>query len=134
MSRVPKLHRDDHRKFFKVTNELYKLRHNPGQLTNGSYRDILVELCSALDNSLEKGLENAIRSFDAEDADIRRQSKKIVSDLTHFAETMIFTRRQLEACGVETDTAEEIILYVAALRTELGRTEFSPEAAATAAK
>src|SRR4051812_38795753 len=101
MGRVPKLHRDDHRDFFRVTNKLYKLRHNPGNLTNGSYRDILVELCSALGASLEKGLEDAIRSLNIPDANVQRQAKKIVSDLGRFTEVMIFAKEKLMACGVE---------------------------------
>jgi hypothetical protein len=130
MDRAPNLNRDDHRDLFRVTNEIHKLRHNPSELTNGDYRNILVELCSVLNSSFEKGLDTAIRSMNIDSSEVRQQAKAIVDDFGRFSEVLIFTRDKLLACGIEKDTADEIIQYVSALQTEIKRAEFQPEAAA----
>ena len=134
MTSHPALNREDHRDFFRVTNKLYKLRHNPGDLTNSNYRDILIELCSALNGSLDKGLLTAITSLNAVDATVRQQAKDIVSDFDRFTEVMLFAKAQLLECGIEKDTAQEIIQYAESVRAALRRTDFTPEAAADAVK
>jgi len=109
MDEFPNLDAADFRLLFQQTDNLKKLRYDPGSLSIKDYKDILIVLCGSLDDAMNKGLEKAVRSRLANDATVQQQARAIVGDVKAYVEFLKFEHELLIKCGVSDDGAKEII-------------------------
>jgi hypothetical protein len=110
-----------HHSLFRVTDDLRTLSLDPSQFDVDRYRNLLRELCAALNASLEHDLETAIRyaSDLTLDEEIRAKARSIVMDLSAFIEFIRFEEQALVACGASPESATAIAKTIAGLRAQL---------------
>lgn len=117
----PHLNPAYHHTLFRVTDDLRTLSLDPSQFDVGRYRNLLHELCAALNASMERDLESAIRyaSDLTLDEEIRANARSIVTDLSAFIEFIRFEEQALLACGASPESATVIANTIAGLREQL---------------
>lgn len=118
MPDFPNLDPKMHEALFRITDDMRRLKVDPGLISKTEYRRILNELCGALRKSCEHGLQQALLypQAQANDPEAVAAARQIAGDLGRFSEFIVIEKKILLECGVSAETADDILEQVAALR------------------
>ena len=101
MSEYPGFDREMFQFLFRVTDDMHRLKVNPGSISCNEYAAILNSLCGALHEAFDHGLEKVVYAPQVigNDPVVVNESQEIVADMGRFSE-FIQIEKQIWTCPV----------------------------------